>query len=94
MASPAGAPCPGLFLLRMKAHAYMPIAIQLSSRLLIELLVNGSSCHVAGARTSAGTTEERGQLVDTADQGRIAGPHVLPQVGLVEERAVGDKSPQ
>ena len=69
-----------------------PVDVLIShcSRLLIELLVNDSSCHVAGAWTSASTTEERGKCVDTADEDRIAGPHVFLQVGLVEERAVGD----
>ena len=66
------------------------VLISHRSSLLIELLVNGSSCHVAGARPSAATTEERGKRVDMVDEGRIAGLHVLLQVRLVEERTVGD----
>src|ERR1700758_803562 len=69
------------------------VLIRHRGRLLIELLVDSSLCHVPGTRTSARATRESGQCVHTADKGRIAGPHVLLQVSLMEERAVSDNGP-
>ena len=47
-----------------------PVDVLISHRcrLLIELLVDGSLCHVAGTRTSARATEESGKCVDTVDE--------------------------
>src|ERR1700677_950773 len=58
-------------------------------RLLIQLLINSSSCHEARPRPSPASTEVSGKRVDLADEGRIARLHVLLQMRLVKQRAVG-----
>jgi hypothetical protein len=49
-----------------------PFACYLSP-MQIELLINGSSCHEAGTKTSSATTEVRGKSVDLVDECEIAG---------------------
>ena len=64
--------------------------ISLRSSLLIELLINSSSCHEAGSGSFAATAKVRGKRVDLVDIGGTAGLHGLLQTRLVEERTVGD----
>jgi Beta-lactamase len=78
-------------------HAYrqpteqaVNVLISLRSGLLIELLINASSCHVGGARTSTVTTEVRSKRVDPVDEGEVAGLHGLLQACLMDERTIGD----
>src|SRR5271170_1960685 len=78
-------------------HAYchpteqtVDVLISLRSSLLIELLINSSSCHEAGPGSFSDAAKVRGKRVDLVDVGGIAGLHGLLQACLVEERTVGD----
>jgi hypothetical protein len=66
------------------------VLISLRRGLLIELLINGSSCHEAGSRPFAASAEVGGKRVDLGDECGIAGLHGFLQARLVEERTVGD----
>ena len=66
------------------------VLISLRGSLLIELLIDSSSCHQARSGSFAATAEVRGKRVDLVDVGGIARLHGLLQARLVEERAVGD----
>src|SRR5271154_3135893 len=66
------------------------VLISLRSSLLIELLINGRLCHVAGSGPFAATAKVIGKRINLADVGGIAGLHGLLQARLVEERTVGD----
>src|SRR6266403_2724553 len=72
------------------AEQAVDVLISLRSSLLIELLINGSSCHEAGSGSFGATAKVRGKRVDLVDVGGIAGLHGLLQARLVEERTVGD----
>src|SRR6266481_9684857 len=75
---------------RHPAEQAVDVLISLRSSLLIELLINSSSCHEARSGSFAATAEVRGKRVDLIDEGGIAGLHGLLQARLVEERTVGD----
>src|ERR1700678_4486809 len=66
------------------------VLISLRSRLLIELLINSSLCHVARSGPFATTAKVGGKRVDLVDVGGIAGLHGLLQARLVKKRTVGD----
>src|ERR1700723_8424 len=59
-------------------------------RLLIERLVNLSSCHKRGPRPLSASTEVSGQRIGSTDEGEITGLHLFLQMRLVKKRAVGN----
>ena len=61
------------------------------SGLLLELVVDASSCHVGGGGSLGGSAEGRGEGVELADVAGVAGLHGLLKAGLVEEGAIGDE---
>src|ERR1700679_191004 len=80
---------------RYHAHCHpreqtVDVLIRHCGRLLIELLINLSSCHQARPWPFPASTEVSGKRVKPADEGRVAGVHVLLQMRLVKKRAVGD----
>src|SRR5258708_1820594 len=73
---------------RHPAEQTVNILICHRSCLLIELLIDGSPCHLTGTRLFAATAKVSSKRVDAADECRTAGLHELLQTRLMEEGTV------
>src|ERR1700679_1759618 len=75
---------------RHPAEQTVNVLICHRSCLLIELLIDGSPCHLTGARPFAATAKVSSKRANPADESRTAGLHVLLQTRLMEKRTVRD----